>query len=335
MNKLLIIDDEKDIRFLVSSYFQELDFEVIEAEDGESGINLFKKEKPDIILCDLRMPGISGLEVISTIKEISNLTPIIVVSGTGLISDAIEAVRLGAWDYVLKPIHDMVILKYSIEKALEKSELLRKNENYRERLEILVEKRTSELKMALDGIIQVMLSSLEFKDPYTASHQRRVAELSKLIAIEMGVDKHSLESIYRSAIIHDIGKISIPAEILTKPTKLTDIEFELIKSHAQIGYDILKDIKFPWKLADIVHQHHEKLDGSGYPNGTRGDEILPEAKIITVADIVEAMGSQRPYRAAIDIEIVYNEIESNKGKYYDPLVVEKCLKILKTSEFKL
>jgi putative nucleotidyltransferase with HDIG domain len=229
----------------------------------------------------------------------------------------------------------MVILKHSIEKGLEKSELIKKNEDYRERLEVLIEKRTAELKMALDGIIQVMLSSLEFKDPYTASHQRRVAELSKLIAIDIGVDKHSLESIYRSGIIHDIGKISIPAEILTKPTKLSEIEFELIKSHAQIGYDILKDIKFPWKLADIIHQHHEKLDGSGYPNGIIGDQIIPETKIITVADIVEAMGSQRPYRAAINIEIVYEEMEKNKGKYYDPLVVEKCLHILKSGKFKL
>ncbi len=330
---LLTIDDEEQIRNTISAYFEDCGYKVLHAENGRSGIEVFRREKPDVILCDLRMPEVDGLDVLNTVKKESSETPIIVVSGTGVLEDAIEAVRLGAWDYVLKPIYDMAILEHAVNKAIEKASLIKKNREYREHLEKIVERRTMQLKKALNGIVEAIVSSLEFKDPYTAGHQKRVANLARAIAGEMKIDSEKIEGIYVAGTIHDIGKISIPSEILAKPAKLSGIEFELVKNHCQAGYDILKKIEFPWPVAKIVLQHHEKINGSGYPLGLTEKDILIEAKIIAVADVVEAMASHRPYRAALGLETALKEIESEKGKTFSSDVVEACASIFRNNKF--
>ncbi|OQY40525.1 hypothetical protein B6228_01455 [Candidatus Atribacteria bacterium 4572_76] len=170
---------------------------------------------------------------------------------------------------------------------------------------------------------------VEAKDPYTAGHQRNVSQIATFIAREMKLPQDKIEGIRIASLIHDIGKISIPTEILSKPTTLSDIEFNLIKLHSQIGYDILKSIDFSYPVASVVLQHHERLDGSGYPNNLKGDEILLEAKIIGVADVVEAMSSHRPYRPALGINAALEEISKNKAILYDSKVVDACLKIFK------
>jgi len=191
------------------------------------------------------------------------------------------------------------------------------------------------LRKAVGATIQVMVSAVEMRDPYTAGHQLRAADLACAIAKEMGLPQDKIEGLRMAGSIHDIGKLSIPAEILSKPTKLTNIEFSLIKEHSRIGYEMLKDVESPWPLAQIVYQHHERMDGSGYPQGLKGDEILMEARIMAVADVMESMASHRPYRPALGIETALEEIEKNKGILYDNAVANACLRLFREKRYQL
>ena len=184
------------------------------------------------------------------------------------------------------------------------------------------------------GTIQALSSTVETRDPYTAGHQRRVSNLARAIAQEMGLPKDTIDIIRMAGVIHDIGKISVPAEILSKPGRISDIEMSLIKVHSQSGHDILKDVELPYPIAEIVLQHHERLDGSGYPQGLKGDQILLEAQIISVADVVEAISSFRLYRPGFGIDVALEEIEKNKGILYDEKVVEVCLKLFREKGFR-
>jgi PAS domain S-box-containing protein/putative nucleotidyltransferase with HDIG domain len=191
------------------------------------------------------------------------------------------------------------------------------------------------LRRAVGVTIQVMASAVEARDPYTSGHQIRSADLARTIATEMGLPQEKIDAIRMAGSIHDIGKLSIPAEILSKPTKLSEIEFSLIKEHARQGYEMLKDVESPWPLAEIVRQHHERMDGSGYPRKLKGEEILIEARILAVADVVEAMASHRPYRPGLGIEAALREIEKNKGLFYDKVVADTCLRLFREKGFKL
>jgi PAS domain S-box-containing protein/putative nucleotidyltransferase with HDIG domain len=191
------------------------------------------------------------------------------------------------------------------------------------------------LRNALGGTVRAIAAVVETRDPYTAGHQRQVANLARAIAAELGLSLDRIEGIRVAAIIHDIGKVSVPAEILSKPSKLTELEFDLIKIHAEAGYNILKDIDFPWPVARIVFEHHERINGSGYPRNLKGDDILIEARILSVADVVEAMASHRPYRAALGIEPALQEIENNKGILYDTAVSDACLKLFRERGYQL
>ncbi len=190
------------------------------------------------------------------------------------------------------------------------------------------------LKKAIGSTIQVLVAVLESRDPYTAGHQNRTANLAGSIATAMGLPQEKIEEICMASIIHDIGKLSIPTEILTKPSKLMNIEYSIIKEHCKKGYEMLKDIESPWPLAEIVYQHHERLNGTGYPRHLHGDEILMEARILSVADVVEAMASHRPYRASLGIEAALEEIEKNRGILYDAFVADTCLKLFREKEYK-
>jgi PAS domain S-box-containing protein/putative nucleotidyltransferase with HDIG domain len=177
------------------------------------------------------------------------------------------------------------------------------------------------------GTIEAMTKAVETRDPYTAGHQKKVADIAREIAKKMGLSREIIESVNLAGQIHDLGKIAVPAEILSKPGRISESEFNLIKSHPQLGYDILKNIDFPWPIAEIVLQHHEKLDGTGYPRGLKGDEIIIEARILAVSDIVEAMASHRPYRAALGIDLALEEVTRLAGTGLDGNVVEACVKI--------
>lgn len=190
------------------------------------------------------------------------------------------------------------------------------------------------LHKTMEATIVALANTLELRDPYTAGHQRRVAQLAKAIALRIGIDAERADAIYLAGMIHDIGKIYVPSEVLTRPGRLTPLEYSLVQTHVEAAYGILQPIEFPWPLADIVHQHHERLDGSGYPRGIRGTEIVLDARILAVADVVEAMSAHRPYRPGLGIEAALAEIESGKDRLYDPLVVEGCIALFREDDFR-
>ncbi|HSA95877.1 MAG TPA: PAS domain S-box protein [Acidobacteriota bacterium] len=204
----------------------------------------------------------------------------------------------------------------------------------RKRAETDLRDGLAKLRSTLKASIDSLASAIEMRDPYTAGHQERVTDLARAIAVEMGLAEERIEAIEIAGVIHDIGKLYVPAEILSKPTKLTDLEYALIKMHAQAGYTILSKIDFPWPIARIVHEHHELVNGSGYPQGLSGKDILLEARIICVADVVEAMSSHRPYRPALGIGAALEEIAQKRGILYDRDVVDACLKIFREKSFK-
>ncbi len=348
-NKILVIDDDPLIRKIFSKFLTGKKFTVLEAENGREGLRLFNEEIPDLVLTDLRMPEMTGLDVIKTISEKSIQIPIIVVSGTDDIKEMVGALRYGAWDFVVKPVEDLGVLEHAVARGLERALLIHENERYHEKLEEEVKKQTralhdelamrkqmeqllhqslENLQRVIDGIINTISKIGDIRDPYTGGHQHRVAQLAKEIAEGMKLPEDQAQGIYIAGLLHDIGKISIPLEILSKPGEIADIEKDMIKIHPTTGFNILKEIEFPWPIHDIILQHHERLDGSGYPRGLKDGEILLEAKIIGVADVVEAIASHRPYRASLGMDYAMEEITSLKGVLYDHDVVDACVTLI-------
>ncbi|MBZ0157765.1 MAG: HD domain-containing protein [Alphaproteobacteria bacterium] len=201
------------------------------------------------------------------------------------------------------------------------------------RAESCLKQSFEKLQRALEGTVSALAATVETRDPYTAGHQQRVARLAHAVGKEMGFSFCQVNGIRVAGILHDLGKIYVPAEILSKPGRLTEAEFNLIKTHPQVGYEILKNIEFEWSVAEIVLQHHERMDGTGYPLGLAGEQILMEARIIAVADVVETIHSHRPYRPAVGIEKALEEIERNRVTKYDPDVVDACLRLFQKEGF--
>lgn len=199
----------------------------------------------------------------------------------------------------------------------------------------LAAKMSEKLEHTLTQTIGAMATVIEMRDPYTAGHQKRAADLARAIAEEMGLSGAQLNVLHLAALVYEIGKIQIPAEILSKPGRLDETEYGLVKVHPQAGFDILREIDFPWPIAQIVQQHHERVDGSGYPQGLKGEEIMLEARIIAVADVVEAMFSHRPYRPALEVQKVLDEIVAKRGTLYDPAVVDACIRLFRVRGYRL
>ena len=341
MAKVLVVDDEKNIRIVFRDFLELDGHEVHTAGDVSDANRLMIEHDFDVVVTDIIMPGFKGTDLLKNIHKESKGVQVIMITGEPTVDTASEAVRAGAYDYLSKPVNGKylqeVVAKAARVKALfdEKERLTEENRKHREELTHLVQERTAALSEALLGIVNAMSVTVEKRDPYTAGHQIRVAKLAQAIAEEMGLPKQTVEGTYLAGIIHDIGKISVPAEILSKPSRLLDEEFSLIKRHSQTGYDILKSIKFLWPIADIVFQHHERLNGSGYPQGLAGDEILVEALILGVADTVESMASHRPYRPELGIKVALEEIMQKRGKLYDEAVVDACITLFHEKGYEL
>jgi response regulator RpfG family c-di-GMP phosphodiesterase len=345
--KVLIVDDEWYISELLSRWLLTEGYRCTIAANAEEAWALLESEKFSLIISDINMPGKSGIDLLSMARR--HFPDVAVIMATALDDrqTAIRTLELGAYDYLIKP-YDQNELLISIANALERRRLFLESQEYEGRLKEEVRARTidlthevkerkraeeelqaslKKLRTVMEGTIQAMALVTEMRDPYTAGHQRRVATLSSAIAMEMGLSGEEIDGIYLAGVVHDIGKIYVPAEILSKPGRLTEIEFHLIKVHPQVGFDILKTIEFPWPIAQIVLQHHEKMNGSGYPSGISGGDILLGARILSVADVVEAISSHRPYRPALGIEKALKEISSNRGTLFDARVVDACIKL--------
>lgn len=229
----------------------------------------------------------------------------------------------------------------------EKSQLIKKLQEMREKVANLEEiklkynqldkklKQTNEkLQKMIESTADIIIKVVEIRDPYSTGHQQKVSKLATAIALEMKLSKNEIEGIKIASLVHDIGKVNVPTEIINKPYKLIEVEFNLIRNYPKVGYDILKEVEFPWDIAQIVYQHQEKIDGSGYPRGLKGDEICIEAKILGVANVVEAMSSGKSYRPALSIDEALTEIDMNKNILFDPKVVDTCIKLFKEKGFK-
>ncbi|PKP55525.1 two-component system response regulator [Candidatus Atribacteria bacterium HGW-Atribacteria-1] len=254
--------------------------------DTEEAFREALNQRPEVILADYNLPSFDGLSALKIKQVISPTIPLIIISGAIGEELATECIKIGATDYVLKD--KLFRLGPVVKRALKEAEEHRERKQAEKELKQSYEK----LQKIMEGTINAIGNIVETRDPYTAGHQKKVSQLATFIAQEMKLPQDKIEGIRISSLVHDIGKISIPAEILSKPTKLNEIEYSLIKDHSQIGYDILKNIDFLWPVAQIVLQHHERLDGSGYPQSLKGNDILLEAKIMGVADVVEAMSSR-------------------------------------------
>jgi putative nucleotidyltransferase with HDIG domain len=338
---ILIVDDTSIILNVLTDILSAEGFQVRTADNGELSFDLIAAKPPHLILLDIAMPEMDGFEVCQRLKsnEESKGIPVIFLSGNTSIEEKVTGFGLGAVDFISKPFQREELLA-RVRTHLELSRLRASLEAQVAERTAQLSQSTEELKQSLEklhksmeGIIQVVALTVETRDPYTAGHQRRVAELSGTIAREMGLPPEKIEGLRMAAMIHDLGKINVPTEILIKPTKLSDIEFSLIKVHAEVGYSILKDIDFPWPVARMVLEHHERINGSGYPNKLTGEDLLIESRIMAVADVVEAIATYRPYRPALGIETALEEISKNKGILYDPEVVDACLRLFKEKGF--
>jgi PAS domain S-box-containing protein/putative nucleotidyltransferase with HDIG domain len=454
--RVLIVDDDRDFADSLAELLVEKGYAAQAAYDDQDAIHLLKSLEAQVVLLDIRLHGKNGLDLISTLKTIQPDLYCILITAHASLDTAIRALHCGAYDYLMKPVPDDVLMKSldrcfnmirlqaenraalqslrnielinsaifesaldsiitidhegkviefnaAAEKAFgykrseiigrEMAELIippRLRERHRQGLKnylrtnrsVMIGHRTETMAMradhstfpieislvrvpidgppifasyirdisskkqaekemkrskerlerALEGTIQAIASTLESRDPYTAGHQRRVANLACAIGEKLGLNESRLKCIRMGATIHDIGKIHVPAEILSKPSQLTTIEYSLVKTHTTVGYDILKAIEFPWMVAEIAHQHHERMDGSGYPQGLKDNEILLEARIVAVADVVEAMSTHRPYRPSKGTKKALKEITDHKGTLYDKDAVNTCLQLFQEND---
>lgn len=332
--KILAVDDTPESLRLLTGILAEEGYEVRSAINGELALRSAINTPPELMLLDIRMAGMDGFEVCRKLKAHprTNEIPVIFVSAVLDTDEKVQGFELGAVDFVTKPYQRDELLA-RVRTHLEVGRL-------RNHLEDLVGERTRELResekkhrSSLLDFITAIAATVEMRDPYTAGHQRRVANLASAIARELNLEEEQIEGLYLAGVVHDIGKIRTPAEILCSPGRLGEIEYSLIKQHAQTGYEILKSIDFPWPIAKTVLQHHERIGGQGYPSGLSGDDILLEARIVAVADVVEAMVSHRPYRPGLGVNAALSEIERHRGILYAPEVVDACLRLFREERF--
>jgi len=272
-SKVLVVDDEKSIRRSVCEFLREAGYRVAMAGDTQGARDLLEQGDFDVVVSDIVLPGASGVELLKTIRAASPDVQVIMMTGKPTVETASDAVRAGASDYLAKPVAKAAILQ-AVERAartkhiLDRNKRLREeNRRYQENLEQMVRERTTQLNEALEGTIQAMALAIESRDPYTAGHQQRVAELSRAIARRMALTEAEVSAVYHAGLIHDLGKIGVPAEILSHPGRLCDEAMSLVRKHSETGFHILEKVRFPWPLARIVLEHHERMDGSGYPRG--------------------------------------------------------------------
>jgi putative nucleotidyltransferase with HDIG domain len=333
---ILAVDDTPESLKLLTDILREEGYAVRSAINGALALSAAINHPPELVVLDVRMPEMDGFEVCRRLKAhpATREVPVIFVTALSETEEKVRGFALGAVDFVTKP--------YQREELLARVRTHLEIEHLRNHLEALVDLRTRALQESerrlranLLDFVSAIAATIEMRDPYTAGHQQRVAGLSSAIAIELQLPQEQIEGLNLACLVHDIGKIRVPAEILARPGPLSDAEFNFLRQHPANGYEILKSIDFPWPVANTVLQHHERLDGSGYPLGLKGGDILLEARILAVADVVEAMVSHRPYRSGLGIAAALEEIERHRGIRYEPIVVDACLNLFREHRYTL
>jgi putative nucleotidyltransferase with HDIG domain len=325
--KVMVIDDDDSVLKTTTLILDEEGYQIEAFLTGKEAIDKFNNNIHAVIL-DINMPGLTGLQVFKKIKLKNPYVPIIFHTGTTAWQEERRDLRRQFRPHAYVQKGDPEQLMDTVVSAVESYGNILRNVKLSESLYEELKKSSDKIKTNINGTIHAMAMTVEMRDPYTAGHQRQVANLASAIAEKMNIPREQIDSIHLAGTIHDIGKMQVPTEILNKSGKLTKLEFDMIKTHPQAGYDILKTIEFQWPIAEFVLQHHERMDGSGYPSGLSGNEILIEARILSVADVVDAMVPHRPYRPALGIERAREEISNNRGVLYDSDVVNACLSII-------
>jgi len=331
--RVLIVDDDLALRTILSVMLTQSAFVCRTAASGEEALRLLENQPTDVVISDLRMPGISGMDLLVEVRERYPRLAFLMVTGENETRVGVRAMQLGADDYLLKPFDGDVVLG-SLYRALQKKKLEREVQEYRLHLEEMVSERTQQLRTALqqtersyEDTLEALGAAIDLRDSPTAGHSRRVFLYSMELAKSIGGLEQEIRSIAMGAWLHDIGKLATPDRVLLKPGPLTDSEWEIMRRHARIGYDLVKSISFLAGAAEIVLTHHERFDGSGYPQKMKGDEIPFGARIFAVADTLDAMTSDRPYRAALPLQAAQEVIERGSGTLFDPLVAAAFLRV--------
>jgi len=330
--RILVVDDEETIREIVSSMLASAQFQSRQAASGFEALALMESnEEFDLVLSDLMMAEMDGIALLERTKERFPDVPVVMVTAVHDIQVALQALRNGAYDYLLKPFEREQLLA-TVRRALENRRLKRENDAYRNNLEALVAARTQQLKATLanlersyDITLEALGEALDLKDAETEGHSRRVTAFTMAIAKRMGLTKEEISVIARGAFLHDIGKMAIPDSILRKPGKLTEEEVAIMREHSYLGYKMISRIPFLAEAADIVYAHQERFDGTGYPRGLKGDAIPLGARIFAIADTLDAMTSDRPYRPRQTLEAAREEIRAWSGRQFDPAIVDLFL----------
>jgi len=334
VERILVVDDEEPIREIVCSMLTAANYKCSQASSGMKALGVLESgQEFELMLSDLMMADLDGIGLLEKTKERFPDMPVVMVTAVHDISVALKAIRDGAYDYLLKPFEREQLLA-TVHRALENRRLKMENRAYQTKLEALVEQRTTQLRSALADLersygmtLEALGGALDMKDAETEGHSRRVTAFTMAIARKMGLGKDEIDVIARGAFLHDIGKMAVPDAILRKPGPLTPEEVEIMREHCYYGFQILCKIPFLAEAAEIVYSHQERFDGTGYPRGLKGEQIPLGARIFSVADTLDAITSDRPYRAAQTVAAAREEIKRWSNRQFDPDVVEAFLEM--------
>lgn len=352
IKRILIIEDQLEIRGLLANYLKLKGYETQTAENGLDALFLLEQWPADVVTVDLNMPVMNGHEFIEKAVVRWPDLPIVVVSGIGAVDEAVEALRIGARDFITKPIESLSLVRNTIEKALEAAELIRQNRDYQHNLEVKVEQRTQELEKTKRQLLYSLGKSAEYRDNETGRHVIRVGKIASCLASAWGMAPDLVKTFSEAAPLHDIGKIGVSDTILLKPGKLTSEEWEIMKTHCEIGCDILRNfsvaegqkamqlekiISTAHNIADlsllemamvIALCHHERWDGTGYPLNLAGEKIPLLGRIVAVVDVYDALGSERPYKKGLPEEVCQKIIREGEGSHFDPAMIELFFSVI-------